>query len=150
MNPNVYFSMIMICYPVFWGKSIIFPHIYKDLHTVPLISRALSVPVENTGGRTACHSHTSSHTTRDYPVRESTISTVFSYWEISLQKSLLPRIRFSIFPATNFASRGHQLEMYVPLWTARPLQRTGGWRVGATGSGGGSFMLFFFFLLNTF
>lgn len=109
MNPNVHFSMIIICYPVFQGKSIIFPHIYKGLHTVPLISRALSVPVGNTGGKTACHSRMSSHTTRDYPVRENNFN-IFSHKDFSLQQSLLPRIRFSLFLATNFPRKGQQLE----------------------------------------
>lgn len=68
--------------PSFYGamsasvKSFIFPHSCKDLHTVPLLSRALSVPVGNTEGKTACHSHTSSHTARGYPVRETAISVV--------------------------------------------------------------------------
>lgn len=77
MNPSVQFSIIGICYDVGRCKPIIFPHICKDLHTVPLLSRALSVPVGSTEGKTACHSHTSSHTARDYPVRETVISVVF-------------------------------------------------------------------------
>lgn len=68
--------MIVTHHRVSQGKSIIFPHIYKDHHTVPLISRELSVPVESTGGKTACHSHMSSHTTRDYPVRERISSII--------------------------------------------------------------------------
>lgn len=75
-NPDVHFSILIICYPVIQGKSLIFPHIYKDLHTAPLLSRALSVPGENTEGKTAYHSRMPSHTTRDYPVRETAISIV--------------------------------------------------------------------------
>lgn len=113
-NPSVHFSMIIIHYPVLQGKSITFPHIYKDLHRVPLISRALSVPVENTGGKTAFHSHMSSHTTRDYPVRERTISIVFLTKNLVFDNlSLFPRIGFSLFLAINIAHRGHQLEVYV-------------------------------------
>jgi len=114
MNPNVHVFIIMICYPVFQGKSIIFPRIYTDLHTAPLISRARSVPVENTGGKTACHSRMSSHTARDYPVRERTISVVFVIKNLVFNNLYFHEIRFSLFLATNFAHSCHQLEVRVP------------------------------------
>lgn len=108
MNPNVHFVMIIIHYPVFQGKSIIFPHIYMDLHIVPLISRVLPVPGESTGGKIACHSHMSSHTTRDHPVkRENHFNTFLSKNFIST--SFLPRIRCLLFLAINITHKVPQL-----------------------------------------
>lgn len=103
MNPDVHFSMLSIHYCVFKGKSVISPHIYKDLHTVPLTSIALSVPLGSTGEKTAYHSHMSSHTTRGCPIRDRTSSVSFPHKESSLHQSLLPH-------------KGHQLDLFRELW----------------------------------
>lgn len=106
-NPSVQFSIIVYGAMSAHVKSFIFPHSCKDLHTVPLLSRALSVPVGNTEGKTACHSHTSSHTARGYPVRETAISVV-------VLRMYFQESGFLCLCAKCSAKKLHQLEVYIP------------------------------------